>query len=149
MQTGHKSKARKFFNLVTAKMIRKFLQYFYHPDSHDNNGVTKHKTIVQTCFVDCKIQYFSLTVFFLLYLFILRLRESALYCCLLDGLFALAWEFPFQRCLGHPCLPHKGKGVPLSALFKDTAIELAGLFSTTFLKCRAPSREAVNTIFKM
>ena len=42
----HKSKARKFFNLITAKMIRKFLQYFYRPDSHDNSGVTKHKTIV-------------------------------------------------------------------------------------------------------
>ena len=38
-------------------------------------------------------------------------------------------------------------GVPLSALPKDTTSELAGLFSTTSPKCRAPSREAVNTIF--
>ena len=47
------------------------------------------------------------------------------------------------------CLPHKGGGVPLSALPKDTTSELAGLFSTTSLKCRAPSREAVDTIFKV
>ena len=46
------------------------------------------------------------------------------------------------------CLPHKGGGVPLSALPKDTTSELAGLFSTTSPKCRAPSREAANTIFK-
>ena len=45
------------------------------------------------------------------------------------------------------CLPHKGGGVPLSALPKDTTSELAGLFSTTSHKCRAPSREAVDTIF--
>ena len=38
-------------------------------------------------------------------------------------------------------------GVPLSALPKDTTSELAGLFSTTSPKCRAPSREAVDTIF--
>ena len=45
------------------------------------------------------------------------------------------------------CLPHKGRGVPLSALPKDTTSELAGLFSTTSHKCRAPSREAADTIF--
>ena len=45
------------------------------------------------------------------------------------------------------CLPHKGGGVPLSALPKDTTSELAGLFSTISHKCRAPSREAVDTIF--
>ena len=45
------------------------------------------------------------------------------------------------------CLSHKGGGVPLSALSKDTTSELAGLFSTTSHKCRAPSREAVHTIF--
>ena len=31
------------------------------------------------------------------------------------------------------CLPHKGGGVPLSALPKDTTSKLAGLFSTLFL----------------
>ena len=46
------------------------------------------------------------------------------------------------------CLPHKRWGVPFSALPKDTTSELAGLFSTTSHKCRAPSREAVDTIFK-
>ena len=45
------------------------------------------------------------------------------------------------------CLPHKGGGVPLSALPKDTTSELAGLFSTISHKCRAPSREAVDTTF--
>ena len=35
----------------------------------------------------------------------------------------------------------------LSALPKGTTSELTGLFSTTSLKCRAPSREAVNNIF--
>ena len=45
------------------------------------------------------------------------------------------------------CLPHKGGGIPLSALPKDTTSELAGLFSTISHKCQAPSREAVDTIF--
>ena len=31
------------------------------------------------------------------------------------------------------CLPHKGGGVPLSALPKDTTSKLAGLFSTLSL----------------
>ena len=35
------------------------------------------------------------------------------------------------------CLPHKGGGVLLSALPKDTTSELAGLFSITFPKCQA------------
>ena len=44
----------------------------------------------------------------------------------------------FHRCLG---------GVPLSALPKDTTSELVGLFSTTYLKRRSSSREAMDTIF--
>ena len=51
------------------------------------------------------------------------------------------------RGLWATCLPHKGGGIPLSALPKNTTSELAGLFSTTSHKCRAPSREAVDTIF--
>ena len=51
------------------------------------------------------------------------------------------------RGLWATCLPHRG--VPLSALPKDTTSELAGLFSTTFPKCRAPSREAADAIFKV
>ena len=47
------------------------------------------------------------------------------------------------------CLLHNGGGVPLNALSKNTAGELSGLFPTTFLKCRAPSREAMDTIFKV
>ena len=51
------------------------------------------------------------------------------------------------RGLWTTCLPHKGGGVPLSALPKDTTSELAGLFFTTSSKCRAPSREAADAIF--
>ena len=51
------------------------------------------------------------------------------------------------RGLWATCLPHKGGGIPLSALPKDTTSELAGLFSTTSHKCGAPSREAIDTIF--
>ena len=47
------------------------------------------------------------------------------------------------------CLLHKDGGVPLSALPKDTTSKLVGLFSTTCPKYRAPSRVAVNTIFKV
>ena len=46
------------------------------------------------------------------------------------------------------CLPHKSGGVPLTALPKVTTSELAAVISTTSLGCRAPSREAVDTIFK-
>ena len=53
------------------------------------------------------------------------------------------------RGLWTTCLPHKGGGVPLSALPKDTTSELAGLFSTTSPKCRAPSREAADAIFEV
>ena len=51
------------------------------------------------------------------------------------------------RGLWATCLPHKGGGILLSALPKDTASELAGLFSTTSPKCRAPTREAADAIF--
>ena len=47
------------------------------------------------------------------------------------------------------CLPHKGEGILLNTLPKDTTSELTGLFSTTSPKCRAPSREAVDTIFEV
>ena len=61
-------------------------------------------------------------------------RPHSLGCCHFRGVWAT-------------CLPHKGGGVPLSALPKDTTSELTGLFSTISHKCRAPSREAVDTIF--
>ena len=53
----------------------------------------------------------------------------------------------FSEVCGPSVFHTKGGGLPLSALPKDTTGNLAGLFSTTFLKCRAPSREAENTIF--
>ena len=43
----------------------------------------------------------------------------------------------YFRVVWDTCLPHKGGGVSLSVLPKDTTRELAGLFSTTFPKCRA------------
>ena len=45
------------------------------------------------------------------------------------------------------CPSRKDGGVALSAMPKDTSSELARLFSTTFPKFQAPSREAVDTIF--
>ena len=88
-----------------------------------------------------------LIIFFVFVHIFLHSRESELYRYILDGTSALAWELPFLRCLGHTCLSHKDGGIPLSALPKDTTSKLAGLFSTTSHKCRAPSREAVDTIF--
>ena len=55
----------------------------------------------------------------------------------------LAWELPFT---GHLSSTLRW-GVPLDALPKDTTSQLAGLFSTTSHKCRAPSRKAIDTIF--
>ena len=54
------------------------------------------------------------------------------------------WHF---RGVSATCLPHKDGGVTLSALPEDTTSKLAGLFSITSPKCRAPSREPVDTIF--
>ena len=54
--------------------------------------------------------------------------------------------FAFFEVYGPPVF-HIKVGIPQSALPKDTTSELAGLFSTTSPKCRAPSGEAVNTIF--
>ena len=59
------------------------------------------------------------------------------------------WATTTGRLLGPTiCLPHEDGGILPSALPKDTTNKLAGLFSTLFLLCWAPSREAVNTIFK-
>ena len=72
------------------------------------------------------------------------IHEKVMYCYVLDGKSGLAWELLFP---GH--LPSTSRwGVQLSALPKDTTSELAGLFSTTSRKCQAPSREAIDTIFK-
>ena len=83
--------------------------------------------------------------FFYFAMFILHLPESRLYCYILDGRFALAYELPFPRFMD--CLPHKGAGFRLNALPKDTTSELVGLFSITSPKCRAPSIGAVVIIF--
>ena len=82
-------------------------------------------------------------------IFILHSQESELNGYTLYGTSALAWELPtcHLRYVWATCLPHKGEGVPSSALPKDTTSKLAGLFFSTSPKCRAPSREAVDTIF--
>ena len=87
-----------------------------------------------------------LIIFFVFVHIFLHSRESELYRYILDGTSALAWELPFLGVWAI-CLSHKDGGIPLSALPKDTTSELAGLFSTNSHKCRAPSREAVDTIF--
>ena len=47
--------------------------------------------------VNMKIYFF----YIFLSMFILYLRESEVYRCLLDGMSSLAWELPFPRFLGH------------------------------------------------
>ena len=49
--------------------------------------------------------------------------ESELYCYILEGTSALARELPL-RGVWATCLPHKGGGVPLSVLPKDTTMNL-------------------------
>ena len=91
--------------------------------------------------------YIYFFFFFLFTIFILHSRESELYRNILDGTFVLAWELPFPKFLG-PRIFHMKAGRPVKCFCpKDTTSELAGLFSTTSFKCRAPRREAVDTIF--
>ena len=48
-----------------------------------------------------------------------------------------------------PPVFHMKAGRHVKCLAKDITSEHPGLFSTTFPKCRAPSRKAVDTIFKV
>ena len=43
----------------------------------------------------------NIYIFFLFTIFIFYLRESELYCYVLDSMSALAWELLFPRCLGY------------------------------------------------
>ena len=56
------------------------------------------------CVVDCIVsddrKEGAIVVVVVLSLFILHSRESNLYCYILDGTSALAWELSFTRCLG-------------------------------------------------
>ena len=62
--------------------------------------------------------------------------------------FSLTGATTMGKLLGPTtCLPHKGEGIPLNPLPKDTTSKLVGLFSTLSLFCWAPSREAMSTIF--
>ena len=85
-------------------------------------------------------------IFILFAIFILHSRESELYfarhiCTHLGvAVFEVSGPPVFHIKMGL-------SAVPLNALPKDTTSELAGLFSTTSPKCRAPSREAVDIIF--
>ena len=85
----------------------------------------------------------SCFIFYLPYLS--SIHEKAIFHYVLDGKSALAWELLFP---GHLSSIQRW-GVPLSALHKDTTSKLAGLFATTSHKCQAPSREAIDTIFKV
>ena len=85
---------------------------------------------------------------FLFYLpFLSSIREKANCIAILWAVSPHSLGSCLSRGLWATCLQHKGGGIPLSALPKDTTSELAGLFSTTSHKCRAPSREAIDTIF--
>ena len=72
---------------------------------------------------------------FLLSMFILHLRKSELYRCLLDGMSAVCEPPVFYTKVGPPRR-------------MACASNLVALFSITSLECRASSREAVNTILK-
>ena len=79
-------------------------------------------------------------------------RKMYIHCVSAHAGFAslqLDWATTMGRRLGPiTCLPHKDRGIPLSALPKGTTSKLAGLFSTLTLFWWAPSKEAANTIFK-
>ena len=53
------------------------------------------------------------------------------------------------RVVWATCFPRKDGGVQSGELPKDITSELVGLSSITSPKCRPPSREAVNIIFKV
>ena len=98
----------------------------------------------------CKAFFFNIhiriEVFFLFAIFITHLRESQLY-----AIFWTRRRHSLGSCnfrgVWATCLPHKGGN--LQTLPKDTTSELAGLFSTTSPKCRAPSRELWTPFFKV
>ena len=121
------------------KMIR---DWHYQTLSHE------FQSWPSSCKVNSYINSCENVFFIVLFaIFILHSRESKFYCYTLDEKSALAWELPFSRFMVHLSSTQRW-GVPLSALPKDTTSELAGLFSTTSSKCRTPSREAADAIFK-
>ena len=83
-------------------------------------------------------KFFYLFLFYLPYLFSICEKENSI------AMFWTARPHSLGSChfrgVWATCFPHKGRGVPSSALPKGTTSELAGLFSTTSHKCRAPSR---------
>ena len=86
-------------------------------------------------------------VFCLPYLFSIREKANCIAVCWTGHPHSLgSSDF---RGVWTTCLPHKGGGVPLGVLPKDTTSDLAGLFSATSPQCRVPSRKAVSTIFKV
>ena len=78
-------------------------------------------------------------------MFIIQLQESESYGYVSDEMSRS--EVAISEVSGPSVFNITVGSVPLKVLPKDTTSELAGLFSTTFPKFRAPSREAVNTIF--
>ena len=88
----------------------------------------------------------SQTIFFYLpYLFFIH--EKAKCIAIIWTRHPYLYESCYFRGVWATCFPHKDGDISLGALPKITTSKLAGLFSTISNKCRAPSREAVNTIF--
>ena len=52
-------------------------------------------------FTTTEIVICNLGALFAIFTCILHSRESEMYCYVLDGMSALAWELPFPKCLGH------------------------------------------------
>ena len=75
-------------------------------------------------------------------LFLAHAYELALFASL-KLIWAITTGGLFRPATG---LPHKDIGIPFSTLLNDTACELASMFSTLSLSCKAPI-EAVSTIF--
>ena len=112
----------------------------------------RHPTAVQVKMSALRVVtdhfYHDVFLFFLFYLpYLSSIHEKANCIAILWTVSPHSLGSCLFRGLWVTCLPHKGGGVPLSALPKDTTSELAGLFSTTSPKCRAPSRKAVDAIF--
>ena len=130
-------------------IFKKFMKIF-QPDKTSSHFAIAVRQVLDCCLINRWIGRagsisFVLFLFYLPYLFSIYEKANciailwtgsphSLGSCLFGGLWAT-------------CLSHKGGGIPLSALPKDTTSELAGLFSTTSPKCRTPSTEAVDAIF--
>ena len=77
------------------------------------------------------------SIFYVLLMFILHSRESKLYRSLLDGMSALAWEFPFPKCLYSTWRWDR----PVKCLAQGHNKRTCGFVLHNLAKSRAPSCE--------